>query len=64
MREIAVITGEEAAKLKDGENDLCITKEERNGVKVAVVYYLGDDDSEVKSTDDTTERPLEAPQTS
>jgi hypothetical protein len=62
MREIAVITGEEVAKLKDGENDLCITKEERNGVKVAIVYYLGDDD-EVKSTDDTTEEPVEAPQT-
>ena len=63
MREIAVITGEEVAKLKDGENDLCITKDTRNGAQVAVVYYLGDDD-EVKSTDDTTEEPVEAPQTS
>jgi hypothetical protein len=63
MREIAVITGEEVAKLKDGENDLCIKLEDRKGLKVAVVYYLGDEEP-VKSTDDTTEEPVEAPQTS
>lgn len=42
MREIAVISGEEATKLKDGENDLCISLQDREGHKVAVVYYLGE----------------------
>ena len=42
MREIAVISGDKAAGLKDGENDLAISLEDREGHKVAVVYYLGD----------------------
>lgn len=54
MREIAVIHGEEAKKLKHDENSLIIQRENRNGQDVAVVYIVVEDEN----------TPTEAPKVS
>ena len=50
MREIAVIYGEEANKLKHDETSLIIQKEMRNGQLVAVVYVVVEDKDVEKIT--------------
>ena len=56
MRELAVLTGELADSLKDDETGLIIKKEDRKGLKVAVIYQIGENIDPAK-TEDTTEAP-------
>jgi len=56
MRELAVLTGELADSLKDDETGLIIKKEDRKGLKVAVIYQIGEN-IESRITDEMNEAP-------